>query len=193
MPARRIGPLLAAFIVVPFGQPSIAWFSVVALLAMVVLYRVGLWYRARILLLRSRPRSARARRPFTRAAILVSIAILMLLTFSKNFYTRQHHQLFYLLPDRPVPALGSGCPVLPVRLLVAVAAGTLLGGPVGDRFGRKYVIWFSILGVLPFTLALPYANLFWTGVLSVIIGLILASAFSAILVYARTRAGTGRR
>jgi FSR family fosmidomycin resistance protein-like MFS transporter len=179
-----IGPLLAAFIVVPFGQPSIAWFSVVALLAMVVLYRVGLWYRERLVLLRSRPRSTEARVVHTRRKILMSITILMLLTFSKNFYTASitSYFTFYLI-DRFQVSVQDAQFYLFV-FLFAVAAGTLLGGPVGDRFGRKYVIWFSILGVLPFTLVLPYANLFWTGVLSVLIGLILASAFSAILVYA---------
>jgi FSR family fosmidomycin resistance protein-like MFS transporter len=179
-----IGPLLAAFIVVPFGQPSIAWFSVVALLAMVVLYRVGLWYRERLVLLRSRPRSTEARVVHTRRKILMSITILMLLTFSKNFYTASitSYFTFYLI-DRFEVSVQDAQFYLFV-FLFAVAAGTLLGGPVGDRFGRKYVIWFSILGVLPFTLVLPYANLFWTGVLSVLIGLILASAFSAILVYA---------
>lgn len=179
-----IGPLLAAFIVVPFGQPSIAWFSVVALLAMVVLYRVGLWYRERLVLLRSKPRPAETRSPHTRRKILVSITILMLLTFSKNFYTASitSYFTFYLI-DRFQLSVQDAQFHLFV-FLFAVAAGTLLGGPVGDRFGRKYVIWFSILGVLPFTLMLPYANLFWTGVLSVLIGLILASAFSAILVYA---------
>jgi len=179
-----IGPLLAAFIVVPFGQSSIAWLSVVALLAMVVLFRVGLWYRARLVVLRSRPRPAEIRSVHTRRTIMVSIAILMLLTFSKNFYTASitSYFTFYLI-DRFQLSVQDAQFHLFV-FLFSVAAGTLLGGPVGDRFGRKYVIWFSILGVLPFTLMLPYANLFWTGVLSVIIGLILASAFSAILVYA---------
>ncbi|WP_210485040.1 MFS transporter [Microvirga antarctica] len=179
-----IGPLLAAFIVVPFGQPSIAWFSGVALLAMVVLYRVGRWYQARLELLRSRPRPPEAKALHSRRKITMSITILMLLVFSKNFYTASFTSYFtFYLIDRFQLTVQDAQLHLFI-FLFAVAAGTLLGGPAGDRFGRKYVIWFSILGVLPFTLLLPYANLFWTGVLSVIIGMILASAFPAILVYA---------
>ena len=179
-----IGPLLAAFIVVPMGQPSIAWFSLVALVAMVILFNVGRWYRGRIVALKAKPRAAEIRPGHSRARVAASLTILMLLVFSKNFYTASitSYFTFYLI-DRFRLSVQDAQLHLFV-FLAALAVGTVLGGPVGDRIGRKYVIWFSILGVLPFTLALPYANLFWTGVLSVLIGLILASAFSAILVYA---------
>jgi FSR family fosmidomycin resistance protein-like MFS transporter len=179
-----IGPLLAAFVVVPMGQASIAWFSVVALLAMIILFNVGRWYQARLVALRARPRTAPAASTHSRARITVSITILMLLVFSKNFYTASitSYFTFYLIAKFQLSVQDAQLHLF--IFLGAIAAGTVLGGPIGDRIGRKYVIWFSILGVLPFTLALPYANLFWTGVLSVLIGLILASAFSAILVYA---------
>jgi FSR family fosmidomycin resistance protein-like MFS transporter len=179
-----IGPLLAAFIVVPMGQSSIAWFSVVALLAMIILFNVGRWYQAKVVALRAKPKPAPAPSPHSRARIATSITILMLLVFSKNFYTASitSYFTFYLISKFQLSVQDAQLHLF--IFLGAIAAGTVLGGPVGDRIGRKYVIWFSILGVLPFTLALPYANLFWTGVLSVLIGLILASAFSAILVYA---------
>lgn len=179
-----IGPLLAAFIVVPMGQPSIAWFSVVALVAMFVLFNVGRWYRDRLTALKAKPRGGEVKAMHSRARIAVSITILMLLVFSKNFYTASFtsYFTFYLISKFQVSV--QDAQVYLFIFLGAVAAGTVLGGPVGDRIGRRYVIWISILGVLPFTLVLPYANLFWTAVLSVVIGLILASAFSAILVYA---------
>lgn len=179
-----IGPLLAAFIVVPMGQPSIAWFSVVALLAMVILFNVSRWYRARLTALKARPRKAEARPGHSRGRVAAALTILMLLVFSKNFYTASitSYFTFYLISKFQLSVQDAQLHLF--VFLAALAAGTVLGGPIGDRFGRKYVIWFSILGVLPFTLALPYANLFWTGVLSVLIGLILSSAFSAILVYA---------
>ncbi len=179
-----IGPLLAAFIVVPMGQPSIAWFSIVALLAMIILFNVGRWYQAKLVALRDKPRPAAVRLAHSRGRIAWAITILMLLVFSKNFYTASitSYFTFYLMAKFQLTVQDAQ-----VHLFVflgAIAAGTVLGGPIGDRIGRKYVIWISILGVLPFTLALPYANLFWTGVLSIVIGLILSSAFSAILVYA---------
>jgi FSR family fosmidomycin resistance protein-like MFS transporter len=179
-----VGPLLAAFIVVPMGQPSIAWFSLVALLAMVVLSQVGRWYRNKLVALQAKPRTTEHRSNHSRKRIFWSITILMLLVFSKNFYTASitSYFTFYLIAKFQLSVQDAQLHLF--IFLGAVAAGTVLGGPIGDRIGRKYVIWFSILGVLPFTLALPYANLFWTGVLSVVIGLILASAFSAILVYA---------
>lgn len=179
-----LGPLLAAFIVVPFGQGSIAWFSAVALLAMLILSGVGRWYRDRLVELRAKPKAPPRVSPVSRTRIAVSITILMLLVFSKNFYTAglTSYYTFYLISKFQVSV--QDAQVYLFVFLGAVAAGTLLGGPVGDRIGRRYVIWISILGVLPFTLALPYADLFWTVVLSVIIGLVLASAFSAILVYA---------
>ncbi|WP_441983694.1 MFS transporter [Microvirga sp. 2YAF29] len=179
-----LGPLLAAFIVVPFGQTSIAWFSVVALLAMVILFNVGGWYNAKLVDLRTKPRAAAAVSNLTRKRVAISIAILMVLVFSKNFYmaSMTSYFTFYLMAKFQVSVQDSQLYLF--AFLGAVAAGTVIGGPIGDRIGRRYVIWISILGVLPFTLMLPYANLFWTSVLSIIIGLVLASAFSAILVYA---------
>jgi FSR family fosmidomycin resistance protein-like MFS transporter len=179
-----LGPLLAAFIVVPFGQASIAWFSVVALLAMIILFNVGRWYRAKLADLRAKPRAAAGASTLSRKRIAVSITILMLLVFSKNFYTASisSYFTFYLISKFQVSV--QEAQIYLFVFLGAVAAGTVIGGPIGDRIGRRYVIWISILGVLPFTLMLPYANLFWTAMLSVVIGLVLASAFSAILVYA---------
>jgi FSR family fosmidomycin resistance protein-like MFS transporter len=179
-----LGPLLAAFIVVPFGQGSIAWFSGVALLGMVILFTVGRWYQAKVADMRAKPRPAEIRSPLSKKTVAVSITILMLLVFSKNFYMAglTSYYTFYLIAKFQVSV--QDAQVYLFIFLGAVAAGTVLGGPVGDRIGRRYVIWISILGVLPFTLLLPYANLFWTAVLSVIIGVVLASAFSAILVYA---------
>lgn len=179
-----LGPLLAAFIVVPFGQTSIAWFSVVALLAMIILFNVGRWYRAKLADLKAKPRAMGATLNLTKRRVAVSIAILMVLVFSKNFYTASlsSYFTFYLMSKFQVSVQDSQLYLF--AFLGAVAAGTVIGGPIGDRIGRRYVIWISILGVLPFTLMLPYANLFWTSVLSIIIGLVLASAFSAILVYA---------
>ncbi|MGF9761438.1 MFS transporter [Microvirga sp. 0TCS3.31] len=179
-----LGPLLAAFIVVPFGQGSIAWFSAVALLAMLILFAVGRWYRDKLVELRAKPKAASTGSHVSRRRIVVSITILVLLVFSKNFYMAglTSYYTFYLISKFQVSV--QDAQVYLFIFLGAVAAGTLLGGPVGDRIGRRYVIWISILGVLPFTLVLPYASLFWTAVLSVIIGIVLASAFSAILVYA---------
>jgi FSR family fosmidomycin resistance protein-like MFS transporter len=179
-----LGPLLAAFIVVPFGQGSIAWFSAVALLAMIILFRVGRWYGAKVADQRAKPRATAVRHGLPRRRIVLSITILMILVFSKNFYTAglTSYFTFYLISKFQVSVQDAQLYLF--LFLGAVAAGTVIGGPIGDRIGRRYVIWISILGVLPFTLALPYANLFWTAVLSMIIGLVLASAFSAILVYA---------
>jgi FSR family fosmidomycin resistance protein-like MFS transporter len=179
-----LGPLLAAFIVVPFGQTSIAWFSVVALLAMIILFNVGRWYRVKLADLKAKPRATAPLTNLTKKRVAVSIAILMVLVFSKNFYTASlsSYFTFYLISKFQVSVQDSQLYLF--AFLAAVAAGTVIGGPIGDRIGRRYVIWISILGVLPFTLMLPYANLFWTSVLSIIIGLVLASAFSAILVYA---------
>ena len=179
-----LGPLLAAFIVVPFGQSSIAWFSVVALLAMIILFRVGRWYGDRLVDLKARPRAPEAKPAHTRRHIALSITILMLLVFSKNFYMASltSYFTFYLMAKFQLSE--QDALVYLFVFLGAVAAGTVLGGPIGDRIGRRYVILISILGVLPFTLLLPYVGLFWTAVLSMIIGAVLASAFTAILVYA---------
>jgi MFS transporter, FSR family, fosmidomycin resistance protein len=182
-----IGPLLAAFIVVPRGQGSIAWFSAVALLAIVLLANVSLWYSRHPSIRTPRGSSARsaAYAVLSRRRVMFAIAILVALLFSKNVYTSSlgSYYTFYLIHK-----FGLSVQSAQIHLFVflgAVAAGTFAGGPIGDRFGRKPVIWFSILGAFPFALMLPYANLFWTGILSVAIGLILASAFSAILVYAQ--------
>jgi FSR family fosmidomycin resistance protein-like MFS transporter len=182
-----IGPLLAAFIVVPRGQGSIAWFSAVALLAILLLANVSLWYSRHPSVRTPHGSSARgaAYAVLSRRKVLFAIAILVALLFSKNVYTSSlgSYYTFYLIHK-----FGLSVPNAQIHLFVflgAVAAGTFAGGPIGDRFGRKPVIWFSILGAAPFALMLPYANLFWTGILSVAIGLILASAFSAILVYAQ--------
>jgi FSR family fosmidomycin resistance protein-like MFS transporter len=180
------GPLLAAFIVLPRGQGSVALFSLVALVGIVILVRVGNWYQ-RVCHEQTAVRGASKERSplFSRRKIVGALAILGALIFSKYFYLASlvSYYTFYLITRFHLPV--QTAQVYLFIFLGAVAAGTIIGGPVGDRFGRKYVIWVSILGVLPFTLALPHANLFWTGVLSVIIGLILASAFSAILVYAQ--------
>jgi FSR family fosmidomycin resistance protein-like MFS transporter len=180
------GPLLAAFIVIPRGQGSVALFSLVALLGIVVLIRVGSWYqKTSHERTRNRGASKEMSPPVSRGKIIGALAILGALIFSKYFYLASlvSYYTFYLISRFQLPV--QTAQVYLFIFLGAVAAGTIIGGPVGDRFGRKYVIWVSILGVLPFTLALPHVNLFWTGFLSVIIGLILASAFSAILVYAQ--------
>jgi FSR family fosmidomycin resistance protein-like MFS transporter len=181
-----VGPLAAAFIVVPLGQSSIAWFSVAAIVAIVLLWKIGGWYRRNA---PPKPVSTQTtlhiHPGLTRRQVAVSMAILLALIFSKYFYlvSLTSYYTFYLIQKFHVSVQAAQLYLF--LFLGAVAAGTIIGGPVGDRIGRKYVIWCSILGVLPFTLALPYVNLFWTGVLSVVIGLILASAFSAILVYAQ--------
>jgi MFS transporter, FSR family, fosmidomycin resistance protein len=182
-----LGPLVAAFVVVPRGQSSIAWFSVAALIGIVVLWNVGHWYgrrhgpRATERTVLSHP----APSPLPRKQVRIALAVLLALIFSKYIYLASlvSYYTFYLIHKFHLSV--QSAQIYLFAFLGAVAAGTIIGGPVGDRVGRKYVIWCSILGVLPFTLALPYANLFWTGVLSVVIGLILASAFSAILVYAQ--------
>jgi FSR family fosmidomycin resistance protein-like MFS transporter len=180
-----LGPLLAAFIVLPYGQRSIAWFSGGALIAMLLLVRVGAWYKAQNAAVRARPGAPRDGAAVYGRRAGFAVAVLIALTFSKFFYLASltNYYTFFLMGKFHVSVESAQ-----VRLFVflaAVAIGGLIGGPLGDRIGRKYVIWGSILGVLPFTLMLPYANLFWTGALSVIIGLVLASAFAAILVYAQ--------
>ncbi len=186
-----LGPLLAAFLVVPFGQRSLAWCSVVAVAAIGLLWRVGGWYRAHLaaaaVVRRTRAAAivGTAIPPLPRARIWWSIAILVALIFSKYVYlaSLNAYYTFYLITKFGVSVQQAQIDLF--VFLAAVAAGTILGGPIGDRFGRKIVIWVSILGVLPFTLALPYASLFWTRILTIGIGIILASAFSAILVYAQ--------
>ncbi len=181
-----IGPLLAVFIILPHGQIGAAWFSLAALLAIVVLLRVSHWYKARLAHLQNKPaKHAEKSAGLPRKQVITAIVVLMALVFSKYFYLAglTSYYTFYLIAKFHVSVQSSQLHLF--AFLAAVAAGTLIGGPIGDRVGRKSVIWCSILGVLPFTLILPYANLFWTSVLSIIIGFVIASAFSAILVYAQ--------
>ncbi|HEY4155340.1 MAG TPA: MFS transporter [Puia sp.] len=180
-----LGPLLAAMIIVPFGQRSIGWFSLLALLAMMVLIRVGLWYKTNHQQIRGKSKMISEGHHLSRKKVILSIGILLVLIFSKYFYlaSMTSYFTFYLINKFQVSVQHSQ--IYLFIFLLSVAAGTILGGPLGDRFGRKYVIWFSILGVAPFTLLLPHANLFWTGILTVFIGIILSSAFPAILVYAQ--------
>ena len=180
-----LGPILAAFIVIPKGQSSIAWFSSAALLAATVLFGVGNWYRRE----RASPaprgsRHAIERNHLSRRKVAWSVVILLALVFSKSFYTASlnSYYTFYLISRFHLSV--ENAQIYLFAFLAAVAAGTLIGGPVGDRIGRKQVLWISIVGVLPFTLVLPYADLLWTGILTVVIGLNLASASSAIIVYA---------
>jgi FSR family fosmidomycin resistance protein-like MFS transporter len=179
------GPLLAAFIILPNGQSAVAWFAGVALIGMSVLWQIGNWYGPRRLVGVKPQRAAVGGVSLSRGHVAGAMIVLILLMFSKFVYMSsfQSYYTFFLI-DR----FGLTVEQAQVRLFVflgSVAVGTIAGGPIGDRIGRKYVIWGSILGVLPFTLALPYADLFWTGVLSVIVGLVLSSAFSAIVVYAQ--------
>lgn len=181
-----IGPLLAAIIVLPHGQLSIVWFSLVAILGMVILFAIGKWYQARIQLRKSNPATIPAETApgISKNRVVISIGILLVLIFSKFFYmaSMTNYFTFYLIEKFNVTVEESQYYLF--SFLAAVAIGTIIGGPIGDRFGRKYVIWFSILGAAPFTLFLPYVNLFWTVFLAILIGIIIASAFSAILVYA---------
>jgi FSR family fosmidomycin resistance protein-like MFS transporter len=179
-----LGPLLAAFIVLPEGQRSIAWFSAAALIAIVVLTRVSLWYkRNRHTTGKSHARTADGHPSSKR--IRIAIAVLCSLMLSKFVYmaSLSSYYTFFLISRFHVSVQNAQIHLF--VFLGAVAAGTVIGGPIGDRIGRKRVIWCSILGILPFTLLLPYANLFWTGPLTVIIGMMLASAFPAIVVYAQ--------
>jgi len=181
-----IGPLLAAFIILPIGQIGVLWFTLAAITGIAVLSWVGRWYKERLEHLQRRPAAHREQHePLPRKKVVGALFILMMLVFSKYFYISSltSYYTFYLISRFHVSVASSQLHLF--VLFGAIAAGTLIGGPVGDKFGRKYVIWCSILGVLPFTLLLPYANLFWTGILSVVIGIIIASAFSAILVYAQ--------
>jgi MFS transporter, FSR family, fosmidomycin resistance protein len=180
-----IGPVLAAFFILPRGQASLVWFAPVALLAMGILVMLGNWYR------NTGHAAPKTRNATTKAALLPksqvrrAIAVLVALIFSKYFYLSSitSYYIFYLMQRFALPA--ATAQIYLFVFLAAAAAGTFIGGPIGDRFGRKVVIWVSILGVLPFTLVLPYVGLTATVALSVVIGLILSSAFSAIVVYAQ--------
>ncbi len=182
-----LGPLLAAWIIVPHGQVSVIWFSLIALLAIVVLTYVGNWYKGYLVRLRERTKtqSQAITNHLPKKKVIAAVLILLVLIFSKYFYMASltSYFTFYMIQKFHVSVQTSQ--IYLFVFLFSVAAGTLVGGPVGDKIGRKYVIWGSILGTAPFALLLPHANLFWTGILIVPIGMILASAFSAILVYAQ--------
>lgn len=180
-----LGPLLAALVIVPLGQWAIGWFVLVPVLGVVVLWPVAVWYRRRNALQMARRAGAAAVGPLPKGRVLLAIAVLLVLIFSKQVYlaSMTSYYTFYLMDKFGLP-IGTAQMYL-FAFLLAAAVGTLLGGPLGDRYGRRPVIWASILGAAPFTLLLPFADLFWTGVLSVVIGLILASAFSTILVHAQ--------
>jgi FSR family fosmidomycin resistance protein-like MFS transporter len=179
-----LGPLLAAVIIAPYGKGNVAWFVLAALLAIVVLLQISRWYSAQHKIAKSRP-AVPVVNPLPRNKVILAVSVLLLLIFSKYFYMASisSYFTFYLMQKFGLSVQNAQIHLF--AFLFAVAAGTVIGGPLGDKIGRKYVIWGSILGVAPFTLVLPYASLYWTGVLTVIIGFILASAFSAILVYAQ--------
>ncbi len=180
-----VGPLLAALIVVPFGQGSIAWFSLVAALAIFILWRIGRWYKPRIVPRKSGAAAVRPAGALSPRVTLAALTILVVLVFSKTFYMASigSYYTFYLIHKFSLPTQTAQLYLF--LFLGSNAAGVFFGGPLGDRFGRKYVIWLSILGALPFTLALPHADLFWSAVLSMFIGFIISSAFPAIVVYAQ--------
>ncbi|MDH7461556.1 MFS transporter [Chitinophagaceae bacterium 26-R-25] len=181
-----LGPLLAAAIIVPLGQRHVIWFSLAALVAIVIMINIGKWYKQNTNRIKSKKsRTVSMDNHLPKSKIVLSVAILLVLIFSKYFYmaSMTSYYTFYLIDKFHVSV--QSAQIYLFVFLFSVAAGTFLGGPLGDRIGRKYVIWISILGVAPFSLLLPHVNLFWTGILSVFIGLILSSAFSAILVYAQ--------
>jgi FSR family fosmidomycin resistance protein-like MFS transporter len=180
-----LGPLLAALILVRGEQIRVLWFSFLALLGIVVLAQVGRWYRDNVHRLKSRSARAGHGQALSRRRVLFAVAILIALIFSKYFYlaSMTSYYTFYLIGKFHLSI--QHAQFFLFLFLFAVAAGTIIGGPLGDRFGRKRIIWTSILGVAPFALLLPYADLFWTGALTVCIGVILASAFPAIVVYAQ--------
>ncbi len=178
-----MGPLLAALIVVPFGQPSIAWFSSIAFLAILILWRIGRWYKPQITAKKTVPR-AHPDAPSSRR-VMTALVVLVALLFSKQLYVSglSSYYIFYLIDKFGVSTQAAQFYLF--IFLASNAIGAFFGGPLGDRFGRKYVIWFSILGALPFTLALPHAGLFASAVLTVFIGFIISSASSSIIVFAQ--------
>ena len=178
------GPLLAAAIIIPFGQGNVAWFGLFAVFALLVLYRISRWCANHLSLFKLKQGQA-ATHGLSKGRVLSALVVLGLLVFSKYFYMSSltSYFTFYLIEKFDLSVASSQLHLF--LFLGAVAAGTFFGGPIGDKIGRKAVIWFSILGVAPFTLLLPHVDLFWTSVLSVVIGFILASAFSAIVVYAQ--------
>jgi FSR family fosmidomycin resistance protein-like MFS transporter len=182
---QAIGPLLAALVVLPRGQGAVAWFSGAAMLGMFMLTGIGRWYSRRQIGLRGGRARGAAPHGLSQRQVMLTIGVLVALMFSKNVYSAvlSSYYTFYLIHRFALSV--QDAQVLLFVFMGSVALGTLIGGPVGDRIGRKAVMWVSILGVLPFTLALPFASLFWTGVLTAIIGMVMASAFPAILVYAQ--------
>ncbi|OWO82309.1 MFS transporter [Photorhabdus luminescens] len=180
-----LGPLLAAVLIAPYGRGNVGWFSLAALLGIIVLLQISKWYKAQNYIKKNQAKTDLAVKVLSRKAVISSLVILLILIFSKYFYLTSisSYYTFYLIHKFGISVQSAQFHLF--IFLFAVAAGTIIGGPLGDKIGRKYVIWISILGVAPFTLVLPYASLYWTSILSVIIGVILASAFSAILVYAQ--------
>lgn len=180
-----LGPLLAALIVVPYGLRSLGWFAIVPLVAVLVLRQVGAWYRRTSAIRARRPPKAPVHHGIPAGTVRRSIVILLVLVFSKQFYLASmgSYYTFFLMDKFGVSVQNAQIHLF--IFLLASAIGTYLGGPIGDRYGRKYVIWFSILGSAPFTLLLPYANLAWTAILAGLVALVLSSAFSAIVVYAQ--------
>lgn len=178
-----LGPLLAALVIAPYGRGNVAWFSLAALLGIVVLLQISRWYQNQNRVAKSQTTPAVNMLP--RRQVAFAITILLVLVFSKYFYltSLSSYYTFYLMHKFGLSVQNAQLHLF--MFLFAVAAGTVIGGPIGDKIGRKRVIWVSILGVAPFTMMLPYVNLWWTGALSVVIGFVLASAFSAILVYAQ--------
>ena len=179
-----LGPLLAAAIIIPYGQGHIAWFGLFAVFAILVLYGLSRWYRNHLNLFKLK-QGGQASHGLSKGRVTFALVVLAVLVFSKYFYMTSltSYFTFYLIEKFQLSVSSSQMYLF--LFLGAVAVGTFAGGPIGDRIGRKKVIWFSILGAAPFTLALPYVDLFWTAVLSVIIGFVLASAFSAIVVFAQ--------
>jgi FSR family fosmidomycin resistance protein-like MFS transporter len=179
-----MGPVLAALIVVPFGQPSIAWFSSIAFLAIVILWRIGVWYKPQIAARKFAAPKPHPDAPGSRR-VKISLLVLVALLFSKQLYVSSlsSYYIFYLIDKFGVSTQAAQFYLF--IFLAANAVGAFFGGPLGDRFGRKYIIWLSILGALPFTLALPYAGLFGSAVLTICIGLIISSATSSIIVFAQ--------
>ncbi|AVX39150.1 MFS transporter [Yersinia massiliensis] len=180
-----LGPLLAAILIAPYGKGNVGWFSLAALLAIVVLLQVSKWYQQQQRITHGKTVNVSSAKMLPKKTVIKTLIVLMVLIFSKYFYLTSisSYYTFYLMHKFGVSVQNAQIHLF--VFLFAVAAGTIIGGPLGDRIGRKYVILGSILGVAPFTLILPHASLYWMGILTVIIGVILASAFSAILVYAQ--------
>ena len=181
---QAIGPLLAAFIVLPYGQGSVAWIAVIAFVGMSILTWVGRWFMEHRRLNASKAPMSRAL-PLSRNRVLWALIILVVLTATKNVYMSSMASYFTFYTIEKFGMSIENSQLILFLFLAAAAVGTFMGGPIGDRFGARFVIWFSILGVIPFALLLPYANLFWTCMLAIVIGLIFASAFSAIVVFAQ--------